>query len=49
MPTHVGFDGPALTGAENVVIPGIDHRETAYSAKAFEQMLRFVTGQPPVS
>lgn len=49
MPTHVGFDGPALKGAENVVIPGIDHRETAYSAKAFEQMFRFITGQPPVS
>ena len=49
LPTNVGFDGPALKGAENVVIAGIDHRETAYSAKAFEAMFRFVTGQPPVS
>ncbi|HWH84342.1 MAG TPA: alpha/beta fold hydrolase [Burkholderiaceae bacterium] len=48
-PTNVGFDGPALKGAENVVIAGIDHRETAYGAKAFEQMFRFITGQPPVS
>lgn len=49
MPTNVSFDGPALKGAENVVIPGIDHRETAYSAKAFEQMFRFITGKPPVA
>ncbi|CAM5780325.1 alpha/beta fold hydrolase [Rhizobacter fulvus] len=49
VPTHVTAEGPALKGAENVVIAGIDHRETAYSAKAFEQMFRFVTGKPPVS
>ena len=48
LPTHVGFDGPALKGAENVVIAGIDHRETAYSPKAFEAMFRFITGKPPV-
>jgi len=49
LPTNVTFDGPALKGAENVVIAGIDHRETAYSAKAFEAMFRFITGKPPVS
>ena len=49
MPTHVSFDGPALKGADNVVIAGIDHRETAYSPKAFEAMFRFITGKPPVS
>ncbi|MEP7102844.1 MAG: twin-arginine translocation pathway signal, partial [Burkholderiales bacterium] len=49
MATHVTFEGPALKGAENVVIAGIDHRETAYSAKAFEAMFRFITGKPPVS
>jgi pimeloyl-ACP methyl ester carboxylesterase len=49
VPTNVTFDGPALKGAENVVIAGIDHRETAYSAKAFEAMFRFITGKPPVS
>ncbi|MGZ3429861.1 MAG: esterase/lipase family protein, partial [Polyangia bacterium] len=27
-PTNVTFEGPALKGAENVVIAGIDHRET---------------------
>ena len=48
-PTNVGFDGPALKGAENVVIAGIDHRETAFSPKAFEAMFLFITGKPPVS
>jgi len=46
-PTNVGFDGPALKGAENVVIAGIDHRETALGPKAFAEMWRFLTGQPP--
>ena len=46
-PTGVGYDGPELKGAENVVIPKIDHRETAYSPLAFAQMYRFVTGRAP--
>ena len=49
MPTNVTAEGPALKGAENVVIAGIDHRETAYGPKAFEAMFRFLTGKPPVS
>ena len=49
MPTNVTAFGPELKGAINVVIPGIDHRETAYGAKAFEAMFRFITGKPPVS
>ncbi|MBL0728501.1 alpha/beta fold hydrolase [Piscinibacter sp. HJYY11] len=48
-PTHVTFDGPALKGAENVVIPGIDHRETSYSPQAFAQAYRFITGKPPAT
>ena len=48
-PTNVTFDGPALKGAENVVIGGIDHRETAFSAKAFEPMIRFITGRAPAT
>jgi pimeloyl-ACP methyl ester carboxylesterase len=47
LPTHVTADGPALKGAENVVIAGIDHRETSFSAKAFEQTWRFLTGSAP--
>jgi hypothetical protein len=49
MVTNVTTEGPALKGAENVVIPGVDHRETAYGPKAFEQMFRFITGRPPAS
>ena len=48
-PTNVTSDGPALRGAENIVLAGIDHRETAYGDKAFEQAFRFITGQPPVT
>jgi pimeloyl-ACP methyl ester carboxylesterase len=48
-PTNVSYDGPALKGAENVVIAGIDHRETAFSAKAFAETWRFLTGQPPAT
>jgi hypothetical protein len=45
----VTFDGPALKGAENVVIAGIDHRETALSVKAFAEMHRFITGRAPAT
>jgi triacylglycerol lipase len=48
-PTNVGFDGPALKGADNVVIKGIDHRETAFSAQAFEAMHRFISGKAPAT
>jgi len=48
-PTHVDFDGPALKGAENVVLPGADHREAAFSAAAFGQMWRFLTGTAPLT
>ncbi len=44
-PTNVSFDGPELKGAENVVIAGIDHRETSFSAKAFAAAHRFITGR----
>ena len=46
-PTGVGYDGPELKGAENVVIPKIDHRETAFGPLAFAQMYRFITGRAP--
>lgn len=47
MQTHVGYDGPALKGAENVVLPGRDHREVALHAEAFAHAFRFITGQHP--
>lgn len=46
-PTLVGFDGPELKGATNVVIPKIDHRETSYSVPAFEATYQFITGRAP--
>ncbi len=47
--TNVSASGPELKGAENVVIAGIDHRETSFSAKAFEQAYRFITGNAPAT
>ncbi len=46
-PTNVTFDGPALKGAENVVLPRRDHREVSYHGEAFAQTYRFITGQVP--
>ncbi|MBB5692520.1 hydrolase [Muricoccus pecuniae] len=47
VPTGVGHDSPELRGATNLVLPGVDHRETAYSARAFREMFRFVAGREP--
>ena len=48
-PSVGGFDGPELKGAKNVMIPGLDHRETAYHALAFHAMYEFITGKPPAT
>jgi len=48
-PTHVTFEGPALKGATNVVLPGRDHREVAYHEQAFAQAYRFITGRDPAT
>jgi len=48
-PTNVTAEGPALKGAENVVLPARDHREVSYHAEAFAQAWRFVTGTAPAS
>ena len=44
-PTNVSFEGPALKGATNLVLPRVDHRETSFSPAAFEATYRFITGQ----
>ena len=44
-PSGISYDTPALQGATNVVIDGLDHRETAFGAKAFAEMYRFLTGR----
>ena len=46
-PTNVTFDGPALKGATNVVLAGIDHRETSFSPEAFAAAYTFITGKAP--
>ena len=46
-PTGVSYEGPALKGADNIVIAGIDHRETAHSPPAFDAMFRFIAGAHP--
>lgn len=48
-PTGVSYAGPELKGAANVVIPGIDHRETAFSPAAFAAAYQFVTGRAPAT
>ena len=44
---NVGYDGPELKGAENVVLPGLDHREVAFHPLAFAETFRFLTGEKP--
>jgi pimeloyl-ACP methyl ester carboxylesterase len=46
-PTRIGYDGPALKGATNLVLPGVDHRETSFSPAAFNATWRFLTGEAP--
>jgi hypothetical protein len=47
--TGVTYAGPELKGATNVVIPRIDHRETALSPAAFDAAFRFITGRAPAT
>ncbi len=47
--TNVTYAGPELKGATNVVIPRIDHRETAFSPAAFAAAYQFVTGRAPAT
>jgi len=46
-PTGVGYDGPALKGATNLVLGPVDHRETAYSPRAFREIYKFIAGREP--
>jgi triacylglycerol lipase len=45
--TNVTFEGPALRGAENIVLPRADHREVAFGPAAFAEIFRFITGAKP--
>jgi triacylglycerol lipase len=48
-PTGVSFDSPELRGAKNVIIDGLDHRETALHKLAFAAQFEFLTGKPPAT
>ena len=48
-PTGISYDAPELKGAQNVVLPGLDHREVAFHKLAFARMFEFVVGHPPAS
>jgi hypothetical protein len=46
-PTGITAEGPALKGATNLVLGPVDHRETAYSPRAFREIYRFIAGHEP--
>ena len=46
-PTGVTFEGPALKGATNIVLPARDHREVSFHPDAFAAMWQFITGNAP--
>jgi hypothetical protein len=46
-PTNVTFEGPELKGATNLVLGAVDHRETAFSPRAFREIYKFIAGREP--
>jgi pimeloyl-ACP methyl ester carboxylesterase len=46
-PTNVTFHGPALKGALNLTLDHVDHRETAFSPRAFPEIYKFIVGRAP--
>lgn len=46
-PTGVTAEGPALKGATNLVLGAVDHRETAFSPRAFREIHKFIAGREP--
>jgi hypothetical protein len=46
-PTGITPEGPALKGATNLVLGAIDHRETAFSPRAFREIYKFIAGREP--
>jgi len=47
MKTNVDREGPALKGAENVLMKAHDHREVSFHSDAFEHTFRFIAGRMP--
>jgi hypothetical protein len=46
-PTGITTEGPALKGATNLVLGGVDHRETAFHPRAFREIFKFIAGREP--
>jgi pimeloyl-ACP methyl ester carboxylesterase len=46
-PTGITTEGPALKGATNLVLGAVDHRETAFSPRAFREIYKFIAGHEP--
>ncbi len=46
-PTGITAEGPALKGATNLVLGPVDHRETAYSPRAFREIYKFIADREP--
>ena len=45
--TGITAEGPALKGATNLVLGAVDHRETAFSPRAFREIYKFIAGREP--
>jgi len=45
-PTGVSYDSSELRGAKNVILDGVDHRETAFHKLAFAAQYAFITAKP---
>jgi triacylglycerol lipase len=45
--TNIDRDGPALKGAENILMGKHDHREVSYHPDAFAHTYRFIAGREP--
>lgn len=45
--TGISYDAPALKGAVNRVLTGVDHRETSFTSASFRLAYRFLTGRMP--
>jgi hypothetical protein len=46
-PTGITTEGPALSGASNLVLGAVDHRETAFHPRAFREIYKFIAGREP--
>jgi Lipase C-terminal domain/Lipase (class 2) len=46
-PTGITSEGPALKGATNLMLGTVDHRETAFSPRAFREIYKFIAGREP--